>query len=189
MQKAPHVVEHLSRYAGEDAFQSLEGYRAQGGYGAARRALGKMSPAAIRDEITASGLRGRGGAGFSAGAKWGFMPGEGSGPHYLVCNADESEPGSFKDRILLERGAHQLIDGILIAAWATGAEKTFVYIRGEYGFPARQLQRCIDEAYDRGYLGANVMKTTSGRPGSPHRRGPAGPKPSAPRWSRPASSL
>jgi NADH-quinone oxidoreductase subunit F len=76
-----------------------------------------------------------------------------------VCNADESEPGSFKDRILLERGAHQMLEGILIAACATGAEKTFVYIRGEYAEPARELQRCIDEAYDRGYLGANVMKT------------------------------
>jgi NADH-quinone oxidoreductase subunit F len=87
------------------------------------------------------------------------MPGETDLPKFLICNADESEPGSFKDRILLERGGHQLIEGILIAAWATGSEKTFVYIRGEYGFPARQLQRCIDEAYARGHLGDDVMKS------------------------------
>jgi NADH-quinone oxidoreductase subunit F len=87
------------------------------------------------------------------------MPAGGDAPKYLVCNADESEPGSFKDRILLERGAHQMLEGILIAAWATGADKTFVYIRGEYAQPAVTLQRCIDEAYAAGYLGANVMRT------------------------------
>jgi NADH-quinone oxidoreductase subunit F len=85
------------------------------------------------------------------------MPKETDKPKYLVCNADESEPGSFKDRILMERGPHQMIEGCLIAAWATGAEKTFVYVRGEYAFPARQLQLAVDEAYEHGYLGKKVL--------------------------------
>jgi NADH-quinone oxidoreductase subunit F len=87
------------------------------------------------------------------------MPAESDHPKYLVCNADESEPGSFKDRLLIERAPHQLLEGILIAAWATGAEKTFVYIRGEYAEPARILQRAIDEAYAAGHLGAKVLGT------------------------------
>jgi len=157
MQEAPHVVGHLTQHSGENAFQSLDRYRAQGGYGAARRALCEMSPAAIRDEITASGLRGRGGAGFSAGAKWGFMPSDGPGPHYLVCNADESEPGSFKDRLLLERTPHQLIEGILIAARAIGAEKTFLYVRGEYGEAARVMSRAIEAARAGAVLGKRCL--------------------------------
>src|SRR5262245_14518714 len=87
------------------------------------------------------------------------MPTGGAQPKYLVCNADESEPGSFKDRILIERGSHQMLEGILIAAWATGAEKTFIYIRGEYAEPAQTLQRCIEEAYAKGYFGASAMGT------------------------------
>jgi NADH-quinone oxidoreductase subunit F len=90
--------------------------------------------------------------------KWSFMPRDTDKPRYLVCNADESEPGSFKDRILMERGAHQLLEGILIAAWATGAEKTFVYVRGEYAFPARQIERAVSEARARGLLGDRILR-------------------------------
>jgi NADH-quinone oxidoreductase subunit F len=159
MLKVPYVTGYLTERFADDAFATLDGYERAGGYGAARKALTEMTPAEVIDLVKASGLQGRGGAGFSAGLKWSFMPTDTDQPKYLVCNADESEPGSFKDRILLERGAHQMLEGILIAAWATGAEKTFVYIRGEYAHPARELQRCIDEAYAKRYLGENVMGT------------------------------
>jgi NADH-quinone oxidoreductase subunit F len=159
MLKAPYVTSYLTEHFADDAFATLEGYERAGGYQAARKALTQMTPDELIELVKTAGLQGRGGAGFSAGLKWSFMPKDTDKPKYLVCNADESEPGSFKDRILLERGAHQMLEGILIAAWATGAEKTFVYIRGEYAFPARQLERCIEEAYAKGYLGKNVMKT------------------------------
>ena len=109
--------------------------------------------------MKASGLQGRGGAGFGTGLKWSFMPKTSDKPKYLVCNADESEPGSFKDRILMERGPHQILEGILIAAFATGASKTFLYVRGEYAFPADQVERAVAEAYAKGYLGKNVLKS------------------------------
>jgi NADH-quinone oxidoreductase subunit F len=159
MLKVPHVTGYLSEHFADDAFATLEGYESKGGYEAARTALKKMTPAEVIDLVKRAGLQGRGGAGFSTGLKWSFMPVQSDGPKYLVCNADESEPGSFKDRILLERGSHQMLEGILIAAWATGAEKTFVYVRGEYAYPAQQLERAIEEARAKGYLGNKVMGT------------------------------
>jgi len=159
MLTVPHTTQYLSRYFADDDYITLAGYERRGGYAAARKALTEMSPGDLIQLVKDSGLQGRGGAGFPTGLKWSFMPQGGAQPKYLVCNADESEPGSFKDRILIERGSHQLLEGILIAAWATGAEKTFIYIRGEYAQPALTLQRCIDEAYDRGYLGANALGT------------------------------
>ena len=161
MLKVPYVTNYLTEHCGDDAYVSLEGYELKGGYAAARRALKKLEPDEIIQMVKDSGLQGRGGAGFSAGLKWSFMPKESSPeePSYLVCNSDESEPGSFKDRILLERAPHKLIEGLLIGGHAMRAQKTFVYIRGEYAQPARILQGAIDEAYDRGYLGENVMKT------------------------------
>jgi NADH-quinone oxidoreductase subunit F len=159
MLKVPYVTNYLTEHFGDDAFVGLEGYRARGGYAAARKALTEMSPAEVIETVKDSGLQGRGGAGFSTGLKWSFMPTETDQPKYLVCNADESEPGSFKDRILLERGSHLLLEGILIAAWAIGAEKTFVYVRGEYAFPAAQLQRAVEEATAAGILGKGVFGT------------------------------
>ncbi|MEN8182175.1 MAG: NADH-quinone oxidoreductase subunit NuoF [Myxococcota bacterium] len=153
------MTHYLSEHFGDDAYVGLEGYRARGGYEAARKALTEMSPEEVIETIKDSGLQGRGGAGFSTGLKWSFMPRETDEPKYLVCNADESEPGSFKDRILLERGPHLMLEGILIAAWATGAEKTFVYVRGEYAFPAAQLRRAVEEAREAGILGTNVLGT------------------------------
>ena len=100
-------------------------------------------------EVKASNLRGRGGAGFPCGVKWGFLAP--ATPHYLVVNADESEPGTFKDRQLLERDPHQLVEGVVIAAYALGVHHAFVYVRGEYARPARRLQRAVDEAYAAGY--------------------------------------
>ncbi len=159
MLKAPHVTSYLTEHFADDAFGRLEGYLRHGGYKAARKALGEMTPDAVIELIKSSGLQGRGGAGFGTGLKWSFMPKTTDKPKYLVCNADESEPGSFKDRILLERGPHQMLEGILIAAFATGASKTFIYIRGEYAFPADQVERAVEEAYAKGYLGKNVLKS------------------------------
>ncbi len=155
--KAPYVTNYLTQHFADDAFGHVDGYVARGGYEAARQAITRMAPDEVATLVKDAGLQGRGGAGFATGLKWTFMPKGTDKPKYLVCNADESEPGSFKDRLLMERGPHQLLEGILIAAWATGAEKTFIYIRGEYAFAAKQLQRAIDEAYSRGYLGAKVM--------------------------------
>ncbi len=159
MLKAPYVSGYLTEHFADDAYGTLEGYLARGGYQAARKAIGEMTPDSVVELVKSSGLQGRGGAGFGTGLKWSFMPKTTDKPKFLVCNADESEPGSFKDRILMERGPHQMLEGILIAAFATGASKTFVYIRGEYAFPADQVERAVAEAYAQGYLGQNVMKT------------------------------
>jgi NADH-quinone oxidoreductase subunit F len=158
----PYVTGYLTQHFGDDAFGSVDGYVARGGYEAARQAITRMTPSEVIELVKDAGLQGRGGAGFSTGLKWSFMPTDGARPSYLVCNADESEPGSFKDRILLERGPHQLLEGILIAAWATGARTTFVYVRGEYAEAAASILRAADEATSRGYLGENVMGTGFG---------------------------
>jgi len=159
MLEVPYVTSYLSEHYGDSAYGTLEGYERFGGYQAARQALTQMSPTDVIEAVKASGLQGRGGAGFPTGMKWSFMPGDDDRPKYLVCNADESEPGSFKDRIVMERGPHGVLEGILIAAWATGACKTFIYVRGEYAFAAERMERAIAEAYERGYLGDNAMGT------------------------------
>ena len=133
---------------------TLERYLATGGYAALRRALGEMTPEQVAAEVKAANLRGRGGAGFPCGVKWGFLAP--ATPHYLVVNADESEPGTFKDRQLLERDPHQLVEGAAIAAYALGVHQAFVYVRGEYARPARRLQRAVDEAYAAGFLGRAI---------------------------------
>ena len=157
MQSAPWVTSYLTEHCAADDFATLAGYRRRGGYEAARRAVAEMTPEQVTELVKDAGLQGRGGAGFSTGLKWSFMPKGGDKPKYLVCNADESEPGSFKDRLLLERAPHQMLEGILIGAWATGAEKTFIYVRGEYAQAGRCVQRAIDEAYAAGLLGANLL--------------------------------
>jgi NADH-quinone oxidoreductase subunit F len=159
MLKVPYVTNYLTEHFADDSFATVDGYVARGGYAAARKAITQMSPDEIIGIVKGSGLQGRGGAGFNAGLKWSFMPKQTDLPKFLVCNADESEPGSFKDRILIERGPQQLIEGLLIGAWATGSEKTFIYIRGEYAHPAKRMQAAIDEAYQKGYLGKDVMGT------------------------------
>jgi NADH-quinone oxidoreductase subunit F len=158
MLKVPYTTGYLSEHFADDAYATLEGYERRGGYAVLRKVLAELAPADVIETVKASGLQGRGGAGFSTGMKWSFMPKGDEKPKYLVCNADESEPGSFKDRILLERGPHQLLEGILIGAWATGASKTFIYVRGEYKEPADSVERAVAEAYAKGYLGARVMK-------------------------------
>jgi NADH-quinone oxidoreductase subunit F len=158
MLKVPYTTGYLSEHFADDAYATLEGYERRGGYAVLRKVLAELAPADVIETVKASGLQGRGGAGFSTGMKWSFMPKGDEKPKYLVCNADESEPGSFKDRILMERGPHQLLEGILIGAWATGASKTFIYVRGEYKEPADSVERAVAEAYAKGYLGARVMK-------------------------------
>jgi NADH-quinone oxidoreductase subunit F len=135
---------------------TIDRYLATDGYRAARRALTAMTPEAVHEEVKASNLRGRGGAGFPTGVKWGFLPPD-IRPRYLVVNGDESEPGTFKDRQLLERDPHQLIEGIVISAYAIDCHEAFIYIRGEYPRPARRIERALAEAYAGGYLGKNIF--------------------------------
>jgi NADH-quinone oxidoreductase subunit F len=135
---------------------TLTAYRESGGYRALERALKEMTPEQVTEEVKASGLRGRGGAGFPTGMKWGFMP-KGPGEKYLVLNADESEPGTFKDRLLLERDPHLVLEGFLIGCYAVGCRHGFIYIRGEFVRPARILQRAVDEARAAGLIGKNIL--------------------------------
>ncbi|HET7583779.1 MAG TPA: NADH-quinone oxidoreductase subunit NuoF [Gemmatimonadaceae bacterium] len=155
---APHSRETpvLSAAFGDASARSLNAWRKHGGYQALEQALG-MTPAAIVDVVKESGLRGRGGAGFPTGVKWSFMkPGDGK-PHYLLCNADESEPGTFKDREIMRWTPHALLEGCAIGAYAIGAERCYIYIRGEFTEPLRVMSDALREAYDAGILGANAM--------------------------------
>src|SRR5687767_1973124 len=135
---------------------SLGGYQADGGYMALRKALA-MSPDDVTKMVKDSGLRGRGGAGFSAGTKWTFLPKNHPGPIYLCVNADESEPGTFNNRILMEEDPHQLLEGILLAAYAIRAQTAYFYIRYEYGKGYRVLQQAIDELYANNLAGRNIL--------------------------------
>ncbi len=141
------------------AVETLEGFRAIGGYETARAALTGRKPEEIIEIVKASGLRGRGGAGFPTGMKWGFVPKASPRPRYLVVNADESEPGTFKDRELLSRSPHRLIEGILLAAYAIGAHRAFVYLRGEFAFLVPVLERALDEARRAGLVGSSPKAT------------------------------
>jgi len=142
----------LMRNFGRADSHTLSGYKATGGYTAWEKAQ-SMEPAAIQEEVKKSNLRGLGGAGFPTGMKWSFVPKTHTGPVYLVINADEGEPGTFKDRYLLERDPHALIEGMLITARAIRSAKGFVYIRGEYVQPWRVFSGAVKEAYDAGLLG------------------------------------
>ena len=146
----------LAEHFGDPEARTLKGWEARGGYKALRKALG-MERKQIIDEVKASGLRGRGGAGFPTGVKWSFMPMNSGKQHYLLCNADESEPGTFKDRELMRWTPHSLIEGCLIGAYAIQASHAYIYIRGEFFETAQILARAIEEAYAAGYLGKNVF--------------------------------
>ncbi len=149
----------LTRNVDKDHSESLAVYEAGGGYQALRKALREMTPDAVTEEVKKSGLRGRGGAGFPTGLKWSFMPREvdPKRPHYLLNNADESEPGTFKDRLLMEKDPHLVIEGTLLGAYAIRASTAYIYIRGEYTFPARVLEKALAEARAAGYVGKNVL--------------------------------
>src|SRR5512143_748280 len=147
----------------------LEAYLARGGYEAARKAVTAMTPESVVSEVCQAALRGRGGAGFSAGLKWGFVPRGGGSPKYLCVNADEGEPGTFKDRHILLRAPHQLLEGMIIAAYGVGIRTAFVYIRGEYARIAARLQEAIDEARAAGFLGQGLFGTDFGLEVAVHR--------------------
>ncbi len=143
----------LTRYFGTPGLHTLAVYRERAeGLAGLRRALG-MEPRAIVEEVKTSGLRGRGGAGFPTGTKWSFMPPPDGGPRYVVVNADESEPGTSKDRYIMENCPHMLLEGIMIAGWAIQATEAWIYIRGEYDRPYRMLQEAIAELREAGLLG------------------------------------
>ncbi len=137
----------------------LADYRARGGYAALDKALRTLTPDAITKEVTASGLQGRGGAAFSAGRKWSVIQLDDGQPHYLCANADEGEPGTFKDRWILENAPHRLIESMLIAAYALQVRHAFVYIRGEFDLPYRRLAAALEEAYAAGLAGEHVLGT------------------------------
>jgi NADH-quinone oxidoreductase subunit F len=149
------VTELLFKDIDEPGLNTREVYERRGGYDQLRRAL-QMDPAAVLEEMLTSNVRGRGGAGFAMGKKMSFIP-KGTMDKYLVCNADESEPGTFKDRELMQKNPHQLIEGIIIGAFAIGANRAFIYIRGEYEHQADVLDAALAEAYDAGYLGERIL--------------------------------
>src|SRR6185369_8001367 len=149
------LLEHIN----VPGIQSFEVYRKNGGYVSVEKALKTMKPDDVTEEVKKSGLRGRGGAGFPAGMKWSFIDKKSDKPRYLVCNADESEPGTFKDRYLMEKIPHSLIEGMITASYALGAKTSYIYIRGEYFYVHRILEKAIEEAYAAGYLGKNILGT------------------------------
>src|ERR671929_1660736 len=139
-----------------EGLNTIDVYEREGGYRAMRKALFEMDEDAVLQELEASGLRGRGGAGFAMGKKASFIP-KGAMDKYLCCNADESEPGTFKDRLLMQKNPHLLIEGCIIASIAAGANKGFIFIRGEYAHQAEILDAALAEVYDKGYVGERIM--------------------------------
>ncbi len=154
----PAEVKVVSKRFGIPNSQSIDTYLANEGYQAFHKALG-MTPDAIIDELKASNLRGRGGAGFPTGLKWSFVPRTSPKPKYIMVNADESEPGTCKDRLLIENDPHQLLEGMAIGAMVIGAQRGYIYIRGEYRYLIDIMDRAIAEAYERGYLGDKLFGT------------------------------
>jgi NADH-quinone oxidoreductase subunit F len=147
----------LTRNFGLPRSESIDVYLANGGYQGLRKALQDYTPEQLIEVVTASGLRGRGGAGFPAGRKWGFMPKDPDVVKYVCVNTDEGEPGTFKDRELVEKDPHQIIEGVIIASYAVGAHRAFVYIRGEFFLGVKRWIKAIDDAYAKGFLGKNIL--------------------------------
>jgi NADH-quinone oxidoreductase subunit F len=151
------LQEHvLLRHRDVPDIRDIAVYRAHGGYEAWRKAITTMRPGEVTDVVKAAGLRGRGGAGFPTGVKWSFIPKD-IKPVYVVVNADESEPGTFKDRELIEENPHQLVEGVALCAYAVGAQTAYIYGRGEFKEPFVGLQRALDEAYAQGLLGQKIL--------------------------------
>ncbi len=156
--QSEHEVRILSQHFGEPRARTLEGALANGRYKTLKKAF-EMGPDGVIDVVKSSGLRGRGGAGFPTGVKWSFMPKDDGKPHYLLCNADESEPGTFKDRELVRWDPHQLIEGCLMSAFAIRAQHVYIYCRGEFFEATAVLGRAVEEAYKAGYIGKDIMGT------------------------------
>ena len=156
-ERDPQETPLISKRWGIKDSRKLETYKNNDGYQALEKALREMTPETIIEEVKKSNLRGRGGAGFPAGMKWGFVPKDSPKARYVICNADESEPGTCKDRPLMEMDPHQMIEGIIIAGRAIGAHQGFIYIRGEYRYVLDIVEAAIEEAYAAGYLGKNIL--------------------------------
>ncbi|NOZ60745.1 MAG: NADH-quinone oxidoreductase subunit NuoF [Calditrichaeota bacterium] len=138
---------------------TLESYLKRGGYQTIAEKIPALSPAEVLEEVKKSAIRGRGGAGFPAGIKWSFLPKDNDKPVYLICNGDEGEPGTFKDRVILEENPHMLIEGMILASYAIRAKHAYIYIRGEYGFALERVKAAVKEAYETGYLGKPLKGT------------------------------
>jgi NADH-quinone oxidoreductase subunit F len=147
----------LLRNVSKENSHSIDTYLKGGGYSALRKALKEMSPQEVIEEVKKSGLRGRGGAGFPTGLKWEFALKEDAEPKFFVCNADEGEPCTFKDRVIIEKDPHSMIEGMVIGAYATGCRYGYIYLRGEYPIGRRILERAIAEAYEKNFLGKNIL--------------------------------
>ena len=150
-------IKILTEHINVPGIETLEVYRKHGGYRSVEKAIKTMTPDEVVEEVKTSGLRGRGGAGFPAGMKWSFLAKPEGVPRYLVCNADESEPGTFKDRVFMEKNPHALIEGMITSSYALGANTSYIYIRGELLFILRILEKAIAEAYAAGLLGKNIL--------------------------------
>lgn len=150
------IVKNISEFFGVEEARNVKWRLQHGGYSGARKALA-MEPAQVIDEVLRSNLRGLGGAGFPTGRKWTFVPKDTDKPKYLAVNADEAEPGTFKDRYILEWDPHRLIEGVIICSWAVGIHTAYIYIRGEYVRPYERIQAAVDEAYAEGILGPKVL--------------------------------
>jgi NADH-quinone oxidoreductase subunit F len=137
----------------------IETYRRYGGYQALAKGLERFQPDELLNEIKTSGLRGRGGAGFATGVKWSFLPPESPNPRFLCVNCDESEPGTFKDRMLMELNPHQLVEGVILTCYATKVHQAFIYIRGELALAGRQVERAVQEAKSAGFIGKNILNS------------------------------
>jgi len=149
------LLEHIA----VRGIETFDIYRSVGGYNSVEKVLKNLSPEKVMSEVKTSGLRGRGGAGFPTGLKWSFFDKKFSGPGYLICNADESEPGTFKDRFLMEHLPHQLIEGMIISSFALGVHTAYIYVRGEFKYIIGILSKAIKEAYEGGFLGKNILES------------------------------
>ncbi|TAF75169.1 MAG: NADH oxidoreductase (quinone) subunit F [Bacteroidetes bacterium] len=153
------AIKILTEHINTPNIDTFDVYRSKGGYSAVEKALKTMTPEAVVEEVKKSGLRGRGGAGFPTGMKWSFIAKPEGVPRYLVCNADESEPGTFKDRYYMQKNPHGLIEGMIVSSFALGANAAYIYVRGELMYVVRIIEKAINEAYAKGFLGKNILGT------------------------------
>ena len=147
----------LTEHIDVSGIETIDVFCKHGGYQAVEKAIKKMTPDEVTEEVKKSGLRGRGGAGFPMGMKWSFLAKPEGVPRYLVCNADESEPGTFKDHYLMWKSPHTLIEGMIVSSYALGANTSYIYVRGELMYVINILEKAIQEAYDKGLLGKNIL--------------------------------